>query len=799
MSIFKNKYGYFSDDGKEYIITNPKTPKPWVNLISNGHYSLVISQLNGGFSWLDNSNLNRITRWHQDLVTDQWGKYLYIRDDQSGLIWSPTIHPVGQEADEYICRHGMGYTSFATQNHQIESRLRIFVPFDDNLEIWTLRLTNLSDKARKLGLFTYFEWLLGAAPDSHREFHKIFIETKFDSADQILTAGKRLWEVPASRGHWNTNWPYTAYFACSEPVDGFETDKGAFLGQYGKLSAPKAVRESRLSGRQGRWTDAVSSLHKKVTLNPGETVELHFFLGVEKSQETVVRMVQKYRSAPEIEDAFNSVKNYWENYLTRTTVSTPDQGLNLMTNVWLKYQVITGRIWSRAAYYQQSGAYGFRDQLQDSQIFLYLQPEKTKEQLLLHAAHQFKDGRVLHWWHPLSEQGHDARMSDDLLWMPFVAVQYLKETGDWSVLDAAAPYYDDNQTFSLLDHCLRAIDLALSRFSPRGLPLILAGDWNDGLSAVGLEGKGESVWLAHFLYYILTEFDFILKKIDLKQKAAVYSQRAEALIKAINQFGWDGEWYWRASKDNGELIGSHKNKEGKIFLNAQTWAIIAGTADSQRKKALLEKIVEHLNSKVGPLLFAPAFSEPDEEIGYLTRYAPGVRENGGVYTHAATWAVWAACLLGKGDLAYDFYRKLCPAHKWIKPDEYLAEPYVTPGNMDGPNSPFYGRGGWTWYTGSAAWLFRVTIDNLLGIQADYEGLRIRPVFPTEWENVSVKRYFRGKTYHIEFLTREESTGEDLKILAEGRVLQGDLIPEDKENERGEVHVLVYRKSDLKTK
>ena len=785
---FETKYGYFTENGREFVITNYRTPRPWVNVISNGSYGLVVSQLNGGFSWIVHSNMNRLTRWQQDLIRDNWGKYVYLRDEDNGDFWSPTVKPVMKDLEEYQCRHGIGYTCFHSVYKRIEANLRLFIPFGDDLEIWTLRLKNVGNRPRQLGVFTYLEWCLGVAPDYHREFHKTFIETEFNGDNQVVLARKRLWEVPSNKGHWNTEWNHTAYLACSESVDGFESDKEAFLGNYRDLSRPLALETGQLSGEQGKWNDSIGSLKKLIRLAPDEEKTVHFFLGAEENPQRIFPLLEKYRQSENIESAFKKLRQEWDSILTTTTVETPDEALNLMSNVWLKYQTISGRLWGRAAYYQQSGAYGFRDQLQDSMIFLYSQPELTKKQIFLHARHQFKDGRALHWWHPITDQGHDGNISDDLLWLPFVTIQYIKETADWSILDETVPFYDEPESPPLLHHCLQAVDKVLERLSDRGLPLILAGDWNDGLSAVGLEGKGESIWLAHFLYYVLNEILPILKKKNLLDKADYYNQQATKLKNAINEFGWDGNWFWRASKDSGELIGSHQNKEGKIFLNAQTWAVIAKNATEKRQLTAIRSVENFLESKVGPILLHPAYSSPDADIGYLSRYAPGVRENGGVYTHAATWSIWAECLLKRSQEAYRIYRKINPIYNGLNPDGYFAEPYVTPGNIDGPDSPHYGRGGWTWYTGSAAWLFRITLDQLIGIEADYGGLIIKPCFPKEWKKVKVKRLFRGTNYSIKI---SNSGSEDMRIkeiYVDGKKIEGNLIPP--RSDKSEVEVIV---------
>ena len=785
---FKNKYGYFTEDGREYVITDFRTPRPWINVISNGNYGCLISQLGGGFSWIEHSNLNRLTRWQQDLVRDDWGKYFYLRDDESGEYWSPTIRPVMKVPETYACHHGIGYTRFSVLNREIQTNLRIFVPFDCDLEIFSLKIMNRGKKARQLSIFTYLEWCLGAAPDQHREFHKTFLETEFDSHHQVLLSRKRLWEIPTTRGHWNADWNRIAFLACCEPVDGFDGDKTAFVGNYGDLSSPAALERGFLEGTQGKWNDSIGSLFKKIALDPGEEKTLHFFLGAEEQADSIYEHLETFRKTERIESAFQTMQEEWERLLIPTWVETPDEAMNILTNRWLKYQTISGRLWARAAYYQQSGAFGFRDQLQDSLLFLSLRPENTKKQILYHAKHQFKEGKVYHWWHPITEVGHDANASDDLLWLPFVTIHYLKETADWDILDEEIPFIDDTTPRPLLDHCLRAIECVLGRFSSRGLPLILAGDWNDGMSAVGLDGKGESVWMAQFLYFILCEMEPILQKKKLSKLIEEFRQSAGEIKEVINALCWDGDWFWRASKDNGELLGSHNNQEGRIFLNPQTWAVISQSTTAERARQAMEAVEKSLISDAGPLLLWPAYSIPDADIGYLSRYAPGARENGGVYTHAATWSIWAECLLGRGQMAYDIYKRLCPIYNGENPDRYRGEPYVTPGNIDGPASPHYGRGGWTWYTGSSAWLYRMTLERILGIRADYEGLMVDPCLPEGWKKIHVQRFFRGVTYEITMESDGTEAAGIKKLIVDGIPVEGNRIPVITNKDRVEVKI-----------
>jgi len=747
LNSFKTKYGHFSPDGKEYIITTPRTPRPWINVISNGDYGITVSQTGSGYSWRTHAQLNRLTRWEQDLIRDEWGKYIYLRDEK-GNVWSAGWKPVCSEPDSYECRHGIGYTTIRSTYFGIETELLIFVPIDKPLELWSLTIRNRTRRTRTLDVFTYFEWGLGQAPDWHREFHKSFIETEYNADAHGLFATKRLWEMTTERGHWNTNWPYVAFHSSSVRPSSYDGDKETFLGMYGTHRNPVSVEKGKLKKRTGNWLDPIGSLHIRMSLPPGAERTSCFTLGAADTKSQACDLIRKYRDKKEVNAALEGVHYHWENILGTLEVDTPDDAMNIMENTWLKYQAISGRMWGRTAYYQTGGAYGFRDQLQDSQLWLPIDAEQTKQQILLHARHQFSDGTVYHWWHPISEIGLHREISDTLLWLPFVVVSYLQETDDFSALRIHEPFVDDRSGASLYDHCVRAIDKALQRFSERGLPLIGAGDWNDGLSAVGLEMKGESVWLAHFLHRVLIDFAEVAERSEDLERAGLYRERAARLKDTINAVAWDGEWYYRATKDSGEKLGSKANKEGRIYLNAQTWAVIAGVAERGRAEEVMDVVERQLESKAGPLLLYPAYKTPDSSIGYLTRYSPGVRENAGVYTHAATWAVIAEAMLGRGKEAFRIYSKLNPINRGKNPDEYSAEPYVTPGNIEGPESPFYGRGGWTWYTGSAAWLFRVGLEWILGIRATTDGLIIDPCIPSAWKGYKVKRRFRGAFYNV---------------------------------------------------
>ncbi len=771
---FKIKYGHFSPDGKEYIITRYDTPAPWINIMCNGDYGMVLSQTGSGFSFRYDANLSRINRWVQDLVTDEYGKYIYIKDVESNKFWSLGYKPVCPEFDEYKVTYGIGYSKILSVYEEIESEVTFFVPPKEPIEIWKINIKNLSGKKRFLDIFTYLEFCLGNANDIHREFQKTFIQTKFNEEKSILFGRKRRLPVPDFISTGLSEYPIMAFHSSNITPESFETDKANFIGNYRNLQAPKALLDGKLTNTSGMWYDSVASLKIKLELEPGEMKTLIFTLGSTEREAEAEELVERYKDAREVDKSLDATIDFWTKLLEKTLVSTPDEAFNFMTNWWLKYQAICGRLWARTAYYQSSGAYGFRDQLQDSLCFLPLEPELTKKQIILHARQQFKDGSVHHWWHEVTQRGVKTKMTDDLLWLVFLILEYIDETNDISILESQVEYVDAPKE-SLYQHCIKAIDLVLSRFSKRGLPLIGEGDWNDGMSAVGLEWKGESIWLGHYLYGILLRFSEIIETYD-KERVERYIKRAEELKEKINSFGWDGKWFIRAIRDDGMPIGSAECEEGKIFLNAQTWAIINDIAPENRAKLCMDSCEKILFRDYGPLLFYPGYTVPDESIGYLSRYAPGLRENGGVYTHGACWAIIAEAKLKRADKAYEVFSKLCPINRAMSPDIYKAEPYVTAGNSDGPQSPHFGRGGWSWYSGSATWLFKTGLEWILGIRPTRYGLLIEPCIPNAWDKFKVKRTFRGHTYIIEVENPDRISYGIKSITLDGKKLSNNLLP-----------------------
>lgn len=788
---FESAYGYFSEDGREYTITTPLTPRPWGNVISNGDYGMMVSQTGSGYSWRGNAGQNRITRSFQDLVKDNWGKYFYIRDLKRNTYWSAAYKPVMHPYQFFAVVHGIGYTKFIQQIEEIESELTVFVSAQDPVEVFQLKLTNLSQEERELDVTSYAEWLLGFAPDEHREFHKLFIETTADLPASAVYARKCLWGFADDKGrHNNIDWPYTAFMAVSEPLKSFDCDKETFIGMYHNDDKPQAMSDSLLARRSGRFTDAIAALQVAVNLAPQASKTIVFTLGAaEDGKEEAGELIRRYTGVEQSAKALEGVKAFWSRFIDTEKVETPDEAFNFMSNYWLKYQSISCRLWGKSAFYQVSAGIGYRDQLQDSQIFLVSEPEYTKKQLLLHAAHQFIEGDVFHWWFSIRGGGPRTNCSDDLLWLPFILDAYLKETGDFGILDEQAPYLN-SPAESLYNHCKRAIERSFSRFSPRGIPLMGDHDWNDGLSAVGTLLKGESFWVAEFLFMILGSFIPVARMRGDDRFAGRCEVVRTSLKEAMNRYGWDGDWYLQATTDEGLLLGSKENDEGKIFLMPNNWAVISGIADADRANTAMDSVTRYLLKDYGTLLNYPAFTKPRPDIGYVTRYAPGLRENGGVYTHAATWSVWAYTLVNQPDLAYEAYRKICPPNRSGDIDTYKAEPYVTPGNIDGPLSEYYGRGGWTWYTGSSQWLHRVATHWILGIRPQADGLLVDPSIPAEWSGYKVTRTFRGAVYHIKVNNSAHVNRGVQSLKVDGKYFAGQVIPIYSDGQIHQIEILM---------
>ncbi len=769
------EYGGFTSDGREYVIEvmpdNP-TPLPWVNVVANPHAGFIVSESGGGYTWAENSRENRLTPWSNDPVSDPPGEALYLRDESSGALWSPLPHPCG--AGRVRVCHGMGYTRFLQRYEEIESETTLSIAPADPVKIVRLRLRNRSDRERRLSATMYVEWVLGVL----REQTALFIVTSTMPEQSALLARNTYSHDFAGR---------VAFLACSEPQAVFCGDRAAFIGRNGDLARPIALagdHDGAFDHRIGAGFDPCGVVSTQLTLGPGEERDLFFILGQGVNEEEATRLIVRYRDPAVAADAIAETVARWRDLASRLQVRTPDPALDVLLNGWLIYQTLACRIWGRSAFYQSGGAYGFRDQLQDVMALMLIEPSIAREHIVRAAARQFVEGDVQHWWHPPLGRGIRTAFSDDYLWLPFVVCQYVETTGDYALLDAVAPfirgrplaeneaeYYDlpepTNEYGSIYDHCSRAIDRALTRMGAHGLPLMGSGDWNDGMNLVGHEGRGESVWVAWFLIVILNRFAPIAEQRRDVGRAARYRAEAHRLSEALDRHAWDGEWYLRAFYDDGAPLGSSRDEECRIDSLSQSWAVIAGTADPARARQAMEAVDTHLvDRETGIIkLFTPPFDQTPRNPGYIKGYVPGVRENGGQYTHAAVWVVWAWTLLGDHARVGELLRLLNPLyHAQRNGRVYAVEPYVIAADIYAAPQHL-GRGGWTWYTGSAAWFYRLGIERVLGIRRHGDHLILTPCLPPDWSGYEARYRCGSSDYHI-IVERSSSDGYALTIDGE---------------------------------
>ncbi|HMS56483.1 MAG TPA: hypothetical protein PKA27_13885 [Fimbriimonadaceae bacterium] len=780
----QNEFGYFDSKTSAFVITNILTPKPWVNVMSNGDYGLVLSQAGGGFSWVQNSQLRRLTRWEQDLVLDNYGRWVYFMDTDGGEVFSTTYAPTRQKAEQDSVEHGLGYTTFRRRFGDLESEHTVFVPLDGSVEHGLIRITNHGTTPKQVRVGSYVEWFLGSQGEWHREFHRLFISV--EATENAVLAWKRQGLDEGTRIPPEV--PMVAFVG----VDGLNgptwfADRSQWIGREARIDRPEGLVSDIPSSVTGRWDDPIGAFRAEATIEPGETLEFGLTIGAAGNRSEA--LVEAGVTVATIKGRLEQAKSHFAKSCGQLGVSTGVPAFDMMNNAWLPHQAYTGRLVARSAYYQQGGAYGYRDQLQDSLSLLETEPDVTFRQLEIHAEAMYEDGGVRHWWHPETRIFAESHHSDTCLWLAFGMLAYLEETADFGLLEKPVRYLkhetqEFGRTGSMLDHCLNGIEHMLARRSSRGLPLIGSGDWNDGLSHAGIEGKGESVWVAMFGFHILLRMADVLEQVGERAKATRLRTEASALQTAVEAYAWDGDWYIAGTSDNGQPFGSKSNVEGQIFLNPQTWAAITGIGDPDRVVRALQSAKEQLVKPYGALLLAPAYKTVDPYVGYITRYSPGLRENGGVYSHASTWAVQAFAQAGDIDTAYAIYKGMMPPLRAAESAErYQAEPYVMPGNVDGPDSPYEGRAGWTWYTGSAAWMRRIALQSLLGVRATLAGLELNGRVPKDLGHVRVTRPFRGDTFDIEI-----EPGTEHRLIVDGKPHQGQVVAASGESLRRSIRL-----------
>jgi cyclic beta-1,2-glucan synthetase len=765
--IFFNGLGGFSPDGREYRIVLKNTnhlPAPWINVMANPRFGCLISELGTGYTWWRNSRECKLTPWSNDPVLDPPGEVCYLRDEESGEIWSVTASPA--RADQpYIVSHGRGYTRFCHESHGLMQEVTVFVPLDDPVKVIKLRLQNRTAERRRLSVTYYAEWVLGV----RREANASFIVTEWEESAKILLARNTYQEAFRDAKVFLGVWPQLKTSDLGELDLSWTADREEFIGRNGTLENPAAMSRERLSGKTGPLYDACGAVQTKFTIEPNGEQLVYILLGCEDSRDAAVKLAQKYSQTRICEQSFENVREFWDSVLDQLSVSTPSPEMNVLLNGWLLYQSLACRMWARTAFYQAGGAYGFRDQLQDSLSLLHSRPDLTRAQILLHAAHQYEEGDVQHWWHEETERGIRTRFSDDLLWLPYVVSRYIEHTGDDSLLDELVPFlhskplregeherYEPTQISTqigtVFEHCFRAIDRALRFFGEHGLPLIGIGDWNDGMSRVGDAGRGESVWLGWFLCEILKRFADLCERKGEGERSGRYRNIREQLTASLDEHAWDGQWYRRACTDSGQWLGSIHTEECRIDAIAQSWSVISGAAPKDKAMQAMQAFDRELVDRdlfVARLL-TPPFDRTDPSPGYIQGYPPGIRENGAQYTHGVVWGIVAWCLLGKGDKAFELFHMLNPlTHTRTLGEvrQYAGEPYVMAADVY-TTDPHKGHAGWTWYTGAAGWMYQAGVEWILGLQRRGERLYIRPCIPCEWQEFSVTYRFGSTRYLI---------------------------------------------------
>ena len=747
---FDNGIGGFNAQN-EYEIRlsgNDLPPAPWINVIANPHGGFIVSESGAGPVWAINSSQFRITPWHNDPVCDRPGDCIYLRDEESGAWWNPAPAPL-REKTAYTVKHGAGYSIFDHIHEGIVTSLRMGAPDNECVKVQTLTLTNTSARRRALAITSYAEWVLGG----DREGTRLHVEAWHDAG------------VIFAQNLFDHEFAHMTAFSCvTGRVTACTTSRAAFLGRNGSLSQPRALRgESEDSAG-----DPCAALETRVELDPGESRTISIAIGAAEGLAKARELAARYQNPDAAKAAIDESVRSWSSRLGVLTVRTPEPSFDLMVNRWAFYQALSCRVWGRIGLYQSSGAFGFRDQLQDVMAFAYAAPELTREQIVTAASRQFEEGDVQHWWHPHSGRGIRTHFSDDLVWLPFVVDHYLRVTGDTSVLDVETSYLqmreleaDEDEIYAVPDvsertntifgHCVHALKRACTE-GRHGLPLIGSGDWNDGMNRVGVRGNGESVWLAWFLIHTCRKFAEHAEQRGEAEVAAKLVARADKYVAAVESSAWDGEWYRRAYYDDGAPLGSHVNNECQIDSIAQSWSVISNAADPERQAIAMESLQKRLVREDAKLimLLTPPFDRGTHDPGYIQGYLPGVRENGAQYTHAALWAVLATALRGDGDRALDLYQMINPVTHASSSDGvsmYKVEPYVVAADVYTADGHL-GRGGWTWYTGSASWLYRVGIEAILGFKKRGEVLEIDPCISTGWKEFTIQYRYGEALYDI---------------------------------------------------
>ena len=791
---FFNGFGAFACGGREYEILlegDNRPPAPWINVVSNKNFGFQISESGAGFTWSINSRENKLTPWSNDPVSDRASEAIYILDEISGEVMTPMS--LGRsDRGTYRVRHGFGYSRFLHEEALINQELTVFTPLDESLKLWSLTLTNRSDKVKYLSLTYYVEWVLGTQGEQTNPY--------------ILTSYNNEHECLYSKNIYTMNFQNTySYLFSSETIIGYTGDRKEFLGQKGSVREPRGA-EVKLSCNTGVCYDPCGAIQVSIELQPQESKTVLFGLGQSTSLEEIYKIRNKYRETAASEKELERVRTYWDGLLGTVKVKTKDRAVDILVNGWLLYQTVSCRIQARAGFYQCGGAYGYRDQLQDTLSLLFADSSILRRQILIACSRQFEEGDVQHWWHPPMGIGVRTRITDDLLWLPYCTAAYIRSTGDTTILKEQVPYIkgpllkegehdmmftpEISQSFeSVYEHCKKAI--GRTNFGEHGLPLMGGGDWNDGMNEVGIEGKGESVWLAWFFYTVLGDFIPLCSQENDEAYGRELEQKREGLLQSIEEHTWDGEWYLRAFYDDGSKLGSKENDECRIDSISQSWSVISKGAKEDRAKTAMQSAWRYLlrEEEAISLLLTPPFNKTSKNPGYIKNYIPGMRENGGQYTHAAVWLAIATSMLRDYHMAQTLFTILNPIHvTQTRKDvlRYEKEPYVMTADIS-LSPPYTGRGGWSWYTGSAGWMYQGLLSWFLGIRKEVNELVIDPATPASFGDFSIEYKYGRSIYEIRVESRSKGMLTTEAITVDDKLIKGNrvLLVDD-----GEKHLVI---------
>jgi cellobiose phosphorylase len=769
------EYGYFSKDYREYVITRPDTPTPWINYLGNSEYCAMISNTAGGYSFHKDPRNRRITRYrYNNIPTDRPGRYIYIRDSKTGKYWSPTWQPTLTKLDSYECRHGLGYTKISSSGHGIESNVTYFVPVDHNLEIWILTLKNTSSGDVYLKIFSYCEFCLWDAPRDQNDLQSIqFVGISRYNEGAILY-------------HFFDESTGYAFFASSEKIESHDCNRESFIGKYRDESNPEAVEIGECFRSEAIGGNPIAATCSSISLQPMESKTIIYVQGVAKEKSEAKSLIQKFIDKGNLDNEFQKLREHWSSYLSKMNVETEDSDFDTMVNVWNQYQCRVTFDWSRYVSFYETGigrGMGFRDCCQDILGVVHAFPKRVRQRIIDLAKVQFENGRVYHIYFPLTGEGGFPYyvkkdmpfFSDDHLWLILAVTEYVKETGDFSIIGEEVGFVDGPAT-SVYKHMQRSISFAQSKMGDHSLPLLGTADWNDPLSIPGPNNAAESVFAAMLLHKALLELAELSNESGMSREAQEYSDLAERTKNHLNKITWDGNWYIRAFDDSGEPIGSKKCEEGKMYLNTQSWSVLSGIAVDGRGQRSMDSVKEYLDTKHGLALLAPTYSRYYSEIGALTSYAPGLKENGSIWSHANAWAIVAECMLGRGNQAYEYYRKLTPPAKNKIAEIQKSEPYVYAQTIAGADHASFGEAKQSWLTGTAAWMMKAATNWIIGVRPQYHGLLVDPCVPTSWRSFRMTRQFRDTIYDVAFSNPNGVSKGIESIHVDGKPFKTNLLP-----------------------